>query len=51
MKAKTLKQFRDLKEDKMRQVGDEFIVNKDRFKELQEKLKEVEDTDWIEEVK
>lgn len=51
MKVKTLKQFRDLKEDKMRQVGDEFIVNKERFKEIQEKLKEVEDTDWIEEVK
>lgn len=34
MKVKTLVEFKDLKDKKLRKVGEEFIVNKDRFEEI-----------------
>ncbi len=34
MKVKAVKDFKDLKERKNRKIGDEFIVNKDRFVEI-----------------
>lgn len=34
MKVKVLKQFRDKKEEADRKVGDEFIVSKERFEEI-----------------
>lgn len=36
MKVKTLVKFQDAKEDKLREVGDEFIVSKERYKEILE---------------
>lgn len=38
MKAKVLKKFRDLKEDLIRNPGDEFTLTKDRFEEINKKL-------------
>lgn len=38
MKVKTTRCFYDLKDDVYRHEGDEFIVNEDRFKELNEKV-------------
>lgn len=35
MKVKTIKRFRDLKEKKVREVGDEFEVTQKRFDEIQ----------------
>ncbi|WP_183121933.1 MULTISPECIES: hypothetical protein [Streptococcus] len=46
MKVKTLLRFKDLKEDKIREIGDEFEVTKTRFKEIDENL-----PNFIEEVK
>lgn len=34
MKVKAIKRFKDLKENKIRKVGEEFIVNKKRFEEI-----------------
>lgn len=34
MKAKAIVKFRDLKEKKLRQIGEEFEVSKERFKEI-----------------
>lgn len=34
MKVKTLVEFKDLKDKTTRKVNEEFIVNKDRFEEL-----------------
>lgn len=34
MKVKTLIKFRDLNEKKIREVGEEFVVSKDRFEEI-----------------
>lgn len=34
MKVKTLVQFKDLKDKTTRKVNEEFIVNKDRFEEI-----------------
>lgn len=34
MKVKTIKRFTDLKEDKVRELNDEFEVSKERFGEL-----------------
>lgn len=34
MKVITIRKFKDLKEDKTRQVGETFIVSKSRFKEI-----------------
>lgn len=38
MKVKVLERFRDLKEDVIRNPGDEFILNKKRFEEINKKL-------------
>ena len=38
MKVKVLKKFRDLKEDTLRNPGDEFTLTKDRFQEINKKL-------------
>lgn len=46
MKAKVLKPFKDLKEDKVREVGEEFEVTKKRFTEIDKKL-----PGYVEEVK
>lgn len=46
MKVKVLKPFKDLKEDKERQVGDTFEATKKRFAEIDKKL-----PGYVEEVK
>ena len=46
MKVKTTRCFYDLKDDVYRHEGDEFIVNEDRFKELNKKV-----SGFVEEVK
>lgn len=51
MKIKVLKTFKDLKKDKIRNIGDEFIVNKERFEELNTKLQKFGKGPWVEEVK
>lgn len=51
MKIRVLKDFRDLKEDLDRKVGEEFIVNKERFEELNTKLQKFGKGPWVEEVK
>ena len=51
MKIRVLKDFRDLKEDLDRKVGEEFIVNKERFEELNIKLQKFGKGPWVEEVK
>lgn len=38
MRAKVLEKFKDLKEDVIRNPGDEFILNKKRFEEINKKL-------------
>lgn len=40
MKIKALRKFRDIKENVIRNKNDEFIVSKDRFKELVNNLNE-----------
>lgn len=52
MKIKVLKEFKDLLENKLRKVGDEFEVTKERFEEIDTKLREkYKDVAWVEEVK
>ncbi len=52
MKIKVLKEFKDLAENKLRKVGDEFEVTKKRFEEIDTKLREkYKDVAWVEEVK
>ena len=51
MKVKVLQDFQDFKEDKKRTVNDEFTVSKERFEELNEKLKKFSDKPFIEEIK
>ncbi len=34
MRVKTIVKFKDLKEKKLREVGEEFEVSKERFKEI-----------------
>lgn len=53
MKVKViLGPFIDYKEDVQREVNDEFIVSKDRFKEINEVLEEKTNKGpWIKEVK
>lgn len=51
MRVKVLKRFFDKKEQVVREVGDEFITNKNRFAEIVKTLKKYDDTNWIEEVK
>lgn len=46
MKVKALIQFIDKKENTTREVGDEFIVSKERFEEIVEKG----GAHWVEEV-
>lgn len=46
MKIKALIQFIDKKENTTREVGDEFIVSKERFEEIVEKG----GAHWVEEV-
>lgn len=38
MKAKVLEKFKDLKENTLRNPGDEFTLTKDRFEEINKKL-------------
>ena len=38
MKAKVLEKFKDLKEDTLRNPGDEFTLSKDRFEEINKTL-------------
>lgn len=35
MKVKATRKFRDLKEGKVRKAGEEFVVSKDRFEEIE----------------
>ena len=52
MKIKVLKEFKDLVENKLRRVGDEFEVTKERFEEIDTELREkYKDVAWVEEVK
>lgn len=51
MKVVARKEFKDFKENVTRNPGDEFIVNKARFEELQEKLAKFGPGPWVEEVK
>lgn len=52
MKIKVLKEFYDKKEGVMRYVGDTFIVNQERYKEIYVNLKaHCSQCKWIEEVK
>lgn len=52
MKIKVLKEFKDLAENKLRKVGDEFEVTKERFEEIDTTLREkYKDIKWVEEVK
>lgn len=51
MKIKVLKEFYDKKEGVMRYVGDTFIVNQERYREIYENLKAYcSQCKWIEEV-
>lgn len=34
MKVETIKRFRDMKEDKVREIGSTFEVSKERFEEI-----------------
>lgn len=34
MKVRALIKFKDLKEDKIREIGDEFIISKERYEEI-----------------
>lgn len=34
MKVKALIKFKDLKEDKIREIGEEFIISKERYEEI-----------------
>lgn len=38
MKVKVLEKFKDLKENTLRNQGDEFTLTKDRFEEINKKL-------------
>lgn len=38
MKVKVLEKFKDLKENVIRNPGDEFTLTKDRFEEINKKL-------------
>ena len=53
MKARVIKgPFDDYKNDKRRNVGDEFICSKDRFQEINKVLKsKTNKGPWIEEIK
>lgn len=38
MKVKVLEKFKDLKENTLRNPGDEFTLTKDRFEEINKKI-------------
>ncbi|HGS8835635.1 TPA: hypothetical protein ACMUPU_001897, partial [Streptococcus agalactiae] len=38
MKVRTIQRFEDYKEEVIREIGDVFVVNKNRFKEIDDKL-------------
>lgn len=38
MKVRTIQRFEDYKEKVIREIGDVFVVNKNRFKEIDDKL-------------
>ena len=46
MKVKVLEKFKDLKENTLRNPGDEFTLTKDRFEQINKKL-----PGYIEEIK
>lgn len=50
MKVKTIERFTDLKEDKVREVNDEFEVSKERYEEVKRFVVEVEEVEEIKEV-
>lgn len=51
MKIRVLKEFYDKKESVMRNVGDTFVVNQERYREIYENLKGYcSQCKWIEEV-
>lgn len=50
MKIKVLKSFKDLKENRQVEVGEEYIISKKRFEEMQEKQSKTEYV-YVEEVK
>lgn len=37
MKAETIVRFQDLKEDKIREIGEQFTVSRERYKELEKR--------------
>lgn len=43
MKVKTKVRFRDLKADKIREIGTVFEVTKERFKEIKEFVEEIKE--------
>ena len=54
MKVKVVRKFNDLKENTMREIGDEFIVSKSRFEEIQKAgdfVVEIEEVEEVEEIK
>ena len=51
MKVKVVRKFNDLKENTMREIGDEFIVSKSRFEEIQKAGNFVVEIEEVEEIK
>lgn len=51
MKVETLIKFKDLKEEKVREEGEIFIVNKDRFAEINKIANEKGYKDFVKEYK
>ena len=51
MKVKVVRKFNDLKENTIREIGDEFIVSKSRFEEIQRAGDFVVEIEEVEEIK
>ena len=51
MKVKVVRKFNDLKENTTREIGDEFIVSKSRFEEIQKAGDFVVEVEEVEEIK
>lgn len=51
MKVKVVRKFNDLKESTTREIGDEFIVSKSRFEEIQRAGDFVVEIEEVEEIK
>lgn len=51
MKVKVVRKFNDLKENTTREIGDEFIVSKSRFEEIQKAGDFVVEIEEVEEIK